>query len=414
MPFRPALLLIFTLLLTSCGGRATGVLEPVPTAQSVPGKTVHILVATTRSDAGIAPGDMFGGGRAERMAYADLAIAIPPAESRKEGEIQWPSSIPGDPARDFVTLSADKLTRAQAFTRLHHRVNSQGQKRILLFVHGFNTRFDEAVYRFAQITHDSDAPAVPVLFTWPSRGKMLAYTYDRESANYSRDALEGLLQDFNKDPAIREVTVLAHSMGNWVILEALRQMAIRHGRISPKIKNVMMASPDVDVDVFRRQIAEIGPHHPPFIVFVSRDDKALALSQRIWGNHPRLGAIDPTQGTYRSFLAKEKIQVVDLTDIQSRDSFNHGKFADNPDIVRLIGGRLAAGQNLNEATNGLSEKITLFTTGAAATIGRAASITLTTPLAILDAPTRRQWPEQVEDLKDQATQTLDTTIRIPR
>jgi esterase/lipase superfamily enzyme len=61
-------------------------------------------------------------------------------------------------------------------------------------VHGFNNRFDDAVYRFAQIVHDSKVPAIPVLFTWPSRGemKLRAYTYDRESANYSRDALESL------------------------------------------------------------------------------------------------------------------------------------------------------------------------------------------------------------------------------
>ena len=65
------------------------------------------------------------------------------------------------------------------------------------------------------------------MFTWPSRGSVWAYGYDRESANYSRDALERLLQFLSKDPAVGEISVLAHSMGNWVALEALRQMAIR-------------------------------------------------------------------------------------------------------------------------------------------------------------------------------------------
>jgi esterase/lipase superfamily enzyme len=59
-------------------------------------------------------------------------------------------------------------------------------------------RFDEAVYRFAQITHDSRATAVPVLFTWPSRGKFLAYAYDRESATYSRNALEEVGDDVDE------------------------------------------------------------------------------------------------------------------------------------------------------------------------------------------------------------------------
>ena len=66
------------------------------------------------------------------------------------------------------------------------RPNSQ----VLVFVHGFNNRFEDAVFRFAQIIHDSRADVAPVLFTWPSKGSVFAYGYDRESANYSRDALE--------------------------------------------------------------------------------------------------------------------------------------------------------------------------------------------------------------------------------
>ena len=78
-------------------------------------------------------------------------------------------------------------------------------------------------------------------------------------------------------------------MGNWVTLEALRQMAIRDKAIAPKIRNVMLAAPDVDFDVFRRQIAEIGVQNAPFTLFVSRDDSALAISSKLWGNAARVG-----------------------------------------------------------------------------------------------------------------------------
>ncbi len=94
-------------------------------------------------------------------------------------------------------------------------------------MHGYNTRFEEAVYRLAQIAHDAGAPVVPVLFTWPSRGKLFDFVYDRESATYSRDGLETVLQAMVKDPNVREISILAHSMGNFVAVEAIRQMAIR-------------------------------------------------------------------------------------------------------------------------------------------------------------------------------------------
>jgi len=185
-------------------------------------------------------------------------------------------------------------------------------------VHGFNNRFDDAVYRFAQIIQDSKAPGIPVLFTWPSRGelKLRSYTYDRESANYSRDALEQLLLTLAANPNVKDINVLAHSMGNWVTLEALRSMSIRTGKIGAKIKNVALVAPDVDVDVFRTQIQRMGTARPRFSLFVSQDDKALSFSQTIWGGVPRLGDIDPTQEPYHSELEQEHIEVFDLTKLK--------------------------------------------------------------------------------------------------
>ena len=201
------------------------------------------------------------------------------------------------------------------------RIAANHRHHALVFVHGYNTRFEEAVYRFAQIAHDSGADVVPVLFTWPSRGRALEYLYDRESANYSRDGLEAVLQSLVDDKQVSEVSILAHSLGNWVAVEALRQMAIRHGGLPDKIKNIMLASPDIDVDVFRREIAEIENGHkpPPVTLFVSQDDKALGLSQLIAGDEPRLGAVDPTREPYRGILEQANVHVVDLTALATDD-----------------------------------------------------------------------------------------------
>ena len=102
------------------------------------------------------------------------------------------------------------------------------------------------------------------------------------------------------------MSILAHSMGNWLALESLRQMAIRNGGLPAKFKNIMLAAPDVDVDVFRSQIADMGKPHPQFTLFVSRDDRALAVSRRVWGDVARLGSIDPEQHPYKAELAQER------------------------------------------------------------------------------------------------------------
>ena len=153
---------------------------------------------------------------------------------------------------------------------------------------------------------------------------------DRESTNYTRNALENLFQYLARDPDIKEVSILAHSMENWLALEGLRQMAIRNGGLPPKFKNVMLAAPDVDVDVFRSQITDMGTPHPQFTLFVSRDDRALAFSRRVWGNVARLGSIDPEQEPYKTELANYDISVIDLTKIKAGDKLHHAKFAESP------------------------------------------------------------------------------------
>ncbi|MFO3796979.1 MAG: methylmalonyl-CoA mutase family protein, partial [Anaerolineales bacterium] len=122
----------------------------------------------------------------------------------------------------------------------------------------FQSEIADAAYRFAQIIHDSGFKGVPVLFTWPSRGQLLAYPYDRESAYYSRDFLELNLRAIARDLGTTRMDILAHSMGTLLTLESLRQASIRgDGTFGGKLRDVILAAPDVDLDVFRTQMREI-------------------------------------------------------------------------------------------------------------------------------------------------------------
>lgn len=383
-------------LLPGCGGHPKDVLTPVADTSPQSAK-VDMLIATTRTRSTV-PGEMFNGERARAPAFADMTISIPPSKVRKEGQVVWPKRLPSNPATDFATIRADDLNVGEARKWLSASVRKTPDGSVLVFVHGFNNRFEDAVYRFAQIVHDSGVHSAPVLVTWPSRGSLLAYGYDRESTNYTRNALETLFQYLAKDSQVKEVSILAHSMGNWLALESLRQMAIRNGRLPEKFKNVMLAAPDVDVDVFGQQIADMGKQHPQFTLFVSRDDKALAVSRRVWGDVARLGAIDPEQPPYKKELEDNKIMVIDLTKIKSGDSMNHGKFAESPQIVQLIGRRISEGQTLTDSRVGLGDQILVATTGAAAAAGNVAGLVLAAPVAVVDQNTRDNYAAHVESL----------------
>jgi esterase/lipase superfamily enzyme len=352
------------LLCAACASRPENVFLPSEAISNT--AKVDMLVATTRQPSNV-PGEMFGGGRGT-PGFAEIVVSLPPGH--KAGAVEWPEKVPADPNVSFATVSAEMISRDEAKARFATRLARGPSRSVLVFVHGYNNRFDDAVFRFAQIVHDSGTDAIPVLFTWPSRGKLLAYGYDRDSATYSRDALERLLQYLVADKSVGEISVLAHSMGNWVTLETLRQIAIRDGGIPPKIRNIMLADADVDIDIFRTQVAEMGKKRPDFTIFVSQDDKALAASKILWGSTARVGEIDPNAADYKDFLEENRISVVNMTDIKTDDAVNHGKFAESPKIIQLIGKQLATGQPVtdqHQKANPLSS-VGLVTAGAVTAI----------------------------------------------
>nr|WP_237352787.1 alpha/beta hydrolase [Rhizobium leguminosarum] len=379
--------------LAGCG-HPSGVMQPVALAAGKSTTQVDMLVATTRQPSGD-PATLFNGERSPKPSMTDVAVSIP--SKREPGTVQWPQRLPPNPATDFAVTRVkqiDTIPEGRAWFRQH----IQGGH-ALVFIHGFNNTYEDSVFRLAQIVHDSGMQATPILFTWPSRAQLTGYEYDKESTNYSRTALEQSLRVLAADPDVKDITILAHSMGTWLAMESLRQMGIRDGHVNAKIHNVILASPDIDIQVFAKQYVEMGEPKPKFTIFVSQDDRALAASSFITGNVSRLGAIDPSKEPYRSRLEKAGITAIDLTKVKTGDSLHHGKFAESPGIVQLIGQRLMTGQTLTDSNISLGQGVAAVVGGTARTVGTVAGAAVAAPLTIVEQPMRKRQPTgtEVED-----------------
>ena len=196
--------------------------------------------------------------------------------------------------------------------------------------------------------HDSRYSGAAVLFSWPSRGKPALYLADREAANYSRDYLERALLLIAGLPEVKEINILAHSMGTWIAVEALRQAKMKgHGTFRGKLADVLLASPDIDATVFRTQLEVIGPLRNPMTVFVSGDDKALSWSRVLAGDVPRVGTLSIADPRVAAGAKKYHINVVDMTAIKDGDGLHHTKFAQTA-VVSTIGKALAHGPHHDE------------------------------------------------------------------
>jgi len=340
---------------------------------------VPILVATTREKAAEPPGLMFSGDRARDLNYADITISMPP--NHQTGQLE----IGSDPRKSIAVVSRDYLEKraflAKVRTELAKRKPSD--RDVLIFIHGYNTRFDEAIFRFAQIIYDAKFKGVPILFTWPSRGELLAYPYDRESAIYSRDDLEQTLIMLARESGAQQIDLLAHSMGNMLTMEVLRQAKIRgNPTFNGKLGYVMLAAPDVDIDVFRRQLLTFGRFPKPVTIFTSNDDKALNISKFVWQSEDRAGSFQVTDPAMTAKLSALNITIIDLSDVKTSDSLNHAKFAASPEIVQMIGNRLAT-DSIPTRGASFGDKMGMFAGAVGKTVGTAAGLAVELPVGVV-------------------------------
>ncbi|KIN66217.1 putative lipoprotein [Sulfitobacter noctilucae] len=300
--FIRSVVICLLLVLAACADRGHIAYGP-PAA----GTTEHAIWAVNfRPTEGPRPGQSLAP-RPDSMRFERHVISVPPGH--QTGHIEWPEGTP-DAAQNFVTLESSEYADIGEFARHIGQSGSAGDNEIFLFVHGYNYTHGEAVYQLAQIAHDFELPAQPVLFSWPSAGKAVGYLYDRDSALIARDQLARVITALSDDPRQRLV-ILGHSMGNLLVVETLRQMAIA-GRvdIAKRVDALIMVSPDIDGELFYSQASRITPLPDPTVLLATSEDRVLRLSAMLTGRTNRLGSA-PDRAAVRDL----PIKVIDAGDL---------------------------------------------------------------------------------------------------
>jgi esterase/lipase superfamily enzyme len=322
--FRHLLLAIFATVTVTLSGCARPGPETLAVVDRPHGaKIVTILVASDR-----VPADdrynSFTAGRSDRLRYLEVSIAIP--ASHRPPEIEWPRDKP-DPRQSFAVVGRRELTSGE-FTAAAKRVvrTSADGATAGLFVHGFNYSYQEALFRLAQMAADSGVQGPPILFDWPSQGTVTGYVADRDSAAFARDDLVTVLADLS-DGGVK-TTVLAHSMGAWLAVEALRQLSLMgKTKVVRSIDQLVLAAPDIDIDLLKRQLAATDRLKKPIVILASKDDIALALSKRLAGSAATAGSLDVDDPRTRELALKENLDIVDISKLPTLNGSNHDRFA---------------------------------------------------------------------------------------
>lgn len=239
--------------------------------------------------------------------------------------------------------------------RQEMRANSEDS---LIFIHGFNTSFREALTataRLHQVLTNNAAGEPPLklnmcLFSWPSDATLLlsdfrsrnviAYRNDRLDAVASGAAFaRGFLKvaDFilqSDQRCTHRLHLIAHSMGNYVLRYALQEIRRQIGnQLLRLFDQVLMMAADEDDDAFdfEDKLLFLPRITRRTSVYFNRNDLALWASDEIKDNPPRLG----TDGPILPRQLPRNVYPIDCTQVISRfaDLSEHSYYVNVPRVV---------------------------------------------------------------------------------
>jgi esterase/lipase superfamily enzyme/Tfp pilus assembly protein PilF len=300
----------------------------------------RVLYGTNRVGVPAAAGPAYGGEAAGRMIVGYANVWIESERSRQTAAGVWQNlkrlvatERPSDEeATDVARLHIRNLTESDPPTltklaRSDMRDAGDFTRQALVFVHGYNVTFENALKRAAQIAYDLRFDGPVFAYSWPSQGNLLSYPADRIQAENARDYLAMFLKEVVAPMGAANVHLISHSMGNKLMLEVLRDAA-EHGGLGVTVGEIVFAAPDVEVSQFRMLVSHVPGSGRISTLYASNNDRALLASRVFWQGAPA-GYVALSKGP----CVVAGVESIDIS--EAGDNFfglNHDLFASNPVI----------------------------------------------------------------------------------
>jgi len=285
-----------------------------------------VFYGTDRARAeGIGPAVGFSGERGElSFGVAEVSIPDDPRMGAIERPQWWRLQFRQDPQQHVVLHEVLPLSEGDFATRARQTLGGSAKKEVLVFVHGFRVGFEEAVMRAAQTTYDLHFEGLAALYSWPSEGAVQRYTVDETNVMWSRPKFARFLSLVREQFGADTVHVLAHSMGNRLLVETLAA-APPPGSGAARLDQVVFAAPDIDAADFKGQVRTFGSKAARYTLYASSEDLALKASKAIH-KYPRAGE------SGFDLVVERPLDTVDATSVDT-GFVGHSYYAENRSVL---------------------------------------------------------------------------------
>jgi esterase/lipase superfamily enzyme len=262
-----------------------------------------------------------------QLGYCD--VSIPPnhvsgkLEAPKWSRFEWSE----DERKHVILKTIEPTKEDQFFNTLSQQLALASRQEILVFIHGYNVSFADAVRRTAQLHHDLQFPGKPLCYSWPSAATLSGYSRDEATVGWTVAHLEKLLLDLRERAQAKKVHLIAHSMGNRALVGALERLILRVPSSRDWLGQIVLAAPDVDGgELSNRYLPTIVPSVQRVTLYTSSNDKALIVSSAIHGAN-RAGVDNPRSLIFRG------VETVDVSPIDT-GLLGHSYYGEKPELIK--------------------------------------------------------------------------------
>lgn len=305
-------------------------------------RLVELFYVTDRAPD--ADGDEYYSGIRGDLSHGVAQINIPPGhvmgvhEEASLLKLEWENVADKHiKLHDVLTLNSNTFS-----ARLGRAIEASAGNRVMVFVHGYNEPFPETSKRVAQFADDVKFTGPVILFAWPSQGSLTGYVTDETNAEWAESHfIETLTMLLEQVPA-HSIYLVGHSMGNRIIGNAM--VTLSGDRLESdliRFREIIMIAPDIDADVFRREmaprLARTGIH---ISLYASSKDRALMASKAFHG-YPRAG------DSGESLVIVDGMETIDASET-SGGLLGHSYYAEDRRIMEDIYGLLQTGQRADD------------------------------------------------------------------
>jgi len=252
---------------------------------------------------------------ATEMSYGEVQITVP--ETHPVGSIAENYSRGPTRSLNLEELKA-QLARDQDWGAL-------------VFIHGFNVDFNEALLRAAQIAYDLKFQGTVLLVSWPA-GKnggffeknLINRTYEmnQRNARESIDSFATFFKELTRIPI--PFQFLIHSMGHQIALPALGKVAPELE--TPFMQELILNAPDFDPAEFEALLGNLKKISRRITLYCSQKDNAM-LASKAFNGRKRLGACSRHEG----------VDVINVSEVDEPGltGLGHGYYASRPVLTDM-------------------------------------------------------------------------------